>query len=620
MSPPRPELIERGIMQKTVDAARKVILYISALVLVAGYPTTAMATTEQPAVNSEASAEAQSESQAPEEEKKGPAYTYDPETKKWNSKRWQFNPETGKYERPPAPTIVEPVAPQLPNHQGPQTQKSQDEAVQQDLDSSTKKSSNTEVGINNEILSDALSGNASVAGNTRGGNALSGDASAVANIINAVNSSVGASGNQKVSTFSKDIMGDVKGDIVLYPLLLKAMLEQQAESTEKTKINATTDFDVNNDITLNAQSGDASVKNNTEAGDATSGNAAAMANVVNILNSMIAMQDSFIGTINIYGSLEGDILIAPDFIPQMLASNGGSEGSSSTKVSKQDTTTIVNNISAVAESGAASVFGNTEAGSATTGDADSNVVIFNVTGRDIVAENSMLVFVNVLGKWVGMIVDAPAGATAAMIGTGVTTDQKYAPDLTIESESKHGITNNISVTAGSGDATVANNTKAGDATSGSAHALANVANVSNSSLSLSGWFGICFINIMGDWFGSLGMKTKYGNTPEEPEPNPNGPVEFVPKEKTSGGQSVAASVRRVIVDSRNLSTPAVVAVETTTEAEGETDSAPEAEVMGATDGGSASEQPEEEQNYLFFIVAGAIILIGSSVIGVRRLF
>src|SRR5690606_11627566 len=118
-----------------------------------------------------------------------------------------------------------------------------------------------------------------------------------------------------------------------------------------------------------------------------------------------------------------------DFIPQMLASNGG--GGTSTQLSAQDTTTIVNNISAVAESGAASVFGNTNGGDATSGNAESNVVIFNVTGRQIVAENSMLVFVNVLGKWVGMIVDAPAGATAAMIGSGVQSNQAALPDLTV---------------------------------------------------------------------------------------------------------------------------------------------------------------------------------------------
>lgn len=602
--------------KKAVVAVKKSFIYISTLVLVAGYPTSVMATSQEPVAESEVSATAEQE---PEEIPL--TYTYDPTTEKWNSEEWQYNQESESYERPPEPVIVTPevsdaVTEEIPNSNEP---------VTEEAEQSSEKTIDTNVGVDNQVTSDAISGDALISGNTNAGSAISGDATAVANIINAVNSSIGADNNQKIATFSKDIMGDVKGDIVLYPLLLKAMLEQQAGDVGGTEINATTNFDVSNDVNLNAQTGDATVENNTKAGNATSGNATAMANVINILNSMIAMQDSFIGTINIYGSLEGDILIAPDFIPQMLANNSDGSGETSTKLSTQDTTTIVNNISAVAESGAASVFGNTNGGSATTGDAESSVVIFNITGRDIIAENSMLVFVNVLGRWVGMIVDAPAGATAAMIGNGVMSNEKYAPDLTLESESSHGITNTIAIHAGSGDATVKNNTTGGNATSGSAHALANVANVSNSSISLAGWFGLLFINITGDWFGSFQIDTEYGNTPgssEVPKPNPNGPVEFVSEESKPSVQTVNSAINRVIIDSRNLGSvePAVLA--STNEIQPETE-AVESEVMGtSTDNPSTQLSNEEDgaNNVLFFIVAGSIIIAGTSVVAVRRIF
>jgi hypothetical protein len=375
-------------MQKAVDAVRKGILYVSALVLVAGYPTAAMATSQEPVTYPvESPASEQSDAQTlPQEQPKEPTYTYDPATNKWNSEEWHFNPQTNTWEQPPKPVIIE-----------PQTTADDHADSQATADASTtqaaEKSTDTSVEVNNNVNSEAISGDALITGNTVAGNALTGNATAVANIINAVNSSVATGENQKIATFTKDVVGDVKGDIILYPLLLKAMLEQQATSGQSTAVNNSTDFDVTNNVNLNAQSGNATVEGNTTAGDAKSGNATAMANVVNILNSMIATQDSFIGTINIYGSLEGDILIAPDFIPQMLSNNGGSS-ESNTKLSTQDTASIVNNITAVAETGAASVFGNTNGGDAKTGDAASNVVIFNVTGRDIVAENSMLVFVN----------------------------------------------------------------------------------------------------------------------------------------------------------------------------------------------------------------------------------
>lgn len=595
-------------MQRTVDATRKAILYISALVLVAGYPATAMATSEEPVTSSELPVT----TMQPEPEEPPLTYTYDPTTEKWNSEKWQYNPETGAYEQPPEPVIIEPETSSLtsPDSQG-------GGEIIEDTEESTEKTANTNVDIDNTVTSDAVSGDALISSNTAAGNALSGDATAVANIINSVNSSVAAGENQKITTFTKDIYGDVEGDIILYPMLLKAMLEQKAKNMGAAEINTTTDFDITNDVTLNAKSGDATVENNTTAGDATTGNATAMANVINILNSMIATQDSFIGTINIYGSLDGDILLAPDLIPQMLAHNGGSSSGSPTQLSAQDTTTIVNNISAVAESGAASVFGNTEAGDATTGDASSNVVIFNVTGREIVAENSMLIFVNVLGKWVGMILDAPQGATAAMIGTGVTTNREYAPDLTLKSESRHGITNTIAVNATSGDATVSNNTSAGNATSGNAHALANVANISNSSVNLSGWFRILTFNIFEDWTGSVKIGPPYGMTPEEAAPTlqPTGPVQFVPKE-SKPVQNVSTNAPPVVIDSRFVSTDTSdESTETKVEETSTVKSEPKTDVMGVMDENDANE--EVGDNNLLFIIAGSIVLIGGLVAGVR---
>lgn len=609
-------------MQKAVSIARTSILYITTLVLVAGYPATVMATSQEPATNPPVTVVQEPEANQSESEEQPLTYTFDPVAKKWNSEQWYFNPESGAYEKPPTPVIIEPESPVIaPVESSIGTSGDTKEIA---TDTSQKKTVNTEVDVETILNSDALSGNAKVIGNTLAGNAMTGDASAVANILNAVNSSVGSDKNQKVTTFSKDVIGDVKGDIILYPMLLKAMLEQEAQKTGATKINATSDLNINNDLALKAKSGTATVDSNTKAGDATTGNATAMANVINILNSMIAMQDSFIGTINIYGSLEGDILIAPDFIPQMLANNGAGGGSNA-QLSSQDTTTIVNNINAVAKSGAASVFGNTSAGSATSGSADTGVVIFNVTGRDIVAENSMLVFVNVLGKWVGMIIDAP-GANAAMIGSGVVSDStakhNYPPDLQLQARSKHGITNTIALAAETGDATVSNNTTAGNATTGNARAFANVANVSNSSLSLTGWFGLLFINITGDWYGSFQIDTPFGNPPaRQTVPEPSGPVQFVPTNSAQPkARSVRANSRATVIDSRSVAIAPVQLASSETEKE-ESEAPSETEVNGtSTENGWTNDEVQDETSYLFWIILGSITVAGSAVIGVRRFF
>jgi hypothetical protein len=183
-------------------------------------------------------------------------------------------------------------------------------------------------------------------------------------------------------------------------------------------------------------------------------------------------------------------------------------------------------------------------------------VIFNLSGHEIVAKDSLLVFVNVLGKWVGVIVDAPVGATAAALGSGVTTNSTTLPDLAIVSSNNNLITNNINLSSTSGNATVAANTFAGNAVSGNATASANIANITGSQFGLTGWFGVLFINVFGNWYGSFGINTPYGNPAVNKEKMRA--IEFIPSsakqssadvtlisKNSSEGYSVTTNVAQV---------------------------------------------------------------------------
>src|SRR5690606_15758835 len=145
-------------------------------------------------------------------------------------------------------------------------------------------------------------------------------------------------------------------------------------------------------------------------------------------------------------------------------------------------------------------------------------------------------------EWVGLIVDAPAGSTSAALGSGVSENGFGKANYNVDTNSE--ITNNVHVNAESGDANVTGNTKAGDATSGDATASANIANIVNSSFSLSGWFGILFINVFGSWNGSFGVDTAAGNKPKAPQSQTksNQPkvFRFVPSNAGSGGNTLAS--------------------------------------------------------------------------------
>ena len=592
-------------MRSAKKVTQQIFAYFIALILAAGYPLAAMADTQEPTTPPVVATE-QPPATAPAETPAVPVapklnYTYNQNTGHWDSEKWQYNPVSGQYEAPtpPLPVIIEPPA---------QTQSTPTDQT---------KSSGTTVTVDNNLTGDSASGNSTVGSNAAAGNATTGDAAAIATLLNTVNSSVNTGDNQKVATFTQDIMGDVKGDIVLYPMLLKSMLESQAGSAGSSNIDVKNNFQTNNNIDLAAKSGNASVTNNTAAGNATSGSAMAVANVVNILNSMISTQQSFIGTINIYGNLEGDILIAPDFIPQMIANNKDATPAE-TQVSNKDTTTIVNNISAVAESGVAAVFGNTSAGSATTGKADTGVVIFNLTGHEIIAKNSLLVFVNVLGKWVGVIVDAPAGATSALIGNGVTKNETYAPDLTVNSESNHGITNTISLDAKSGDATVSGNTMAGGATTGSAVALANIANISGSQFGISDWFGVLFINVFQNWYGDFGQNTPYGDPEQTNTEQPAGPIQFIPKNESAKVPTPSvnrSALVRVVKQAMQANAATATLTTITTPAD---DGA--AQILGDT-ASRVTENPFDTGfDFRLYIVAGSLLAVGLSLLGLKKLF
>ena len=71
-------------------------------------------------------------------------------------------------------------------------------------------------------------------------------------------------------------------------------------------------------------------------------------------------------------------------------------------------------------------------------------------------------------------------------------------------------TNNIDLSAQSGNALVDGNESSGNATSGNATASANIANISTSTFNLSGWFGVVYINVFGQWLGSFGVNTDAG--------------------------------------------------------------------------------------------------------------
>ena len=424
--------------------------------------------------------------------------------------------------------------------------------------------------VNNCLNSDANSGNANVSGSNGGGNATSGNADVQATLLNLLQSVTNLGGGG-LSTFMQNVYGDTNGDLHIDPSALATILGGGNACGCNDGMSTSTTSQINNDLNLNATSGDATVEDSRRGGNALTGNASVIANLVNIINTIASAGQSFLGTINIYGNLNGNILLPNGWLDGLLGSGSPAEGGSGGNLDTDSTQSINNNINQTANSGSATVENNRRGGDATTGDAANNLNIINMANRQIVGGNVLLVFVNVLGTWYGVIMDAPEGQNTAVLGGDITQNSiGCGCGLSGDISSNSQINNNINLTATSGNALVTGNRRGGNATSGDATTSLNLANIINSQISLSNWFGILFINVFGTWNGSLGEELPVVATPESG--GSGTPQIFSVTAPPTGGSGGSYQYRQTTVQ------------------EGDTDSNDQSDTdtLGATTGGGGS--------------------------------
>lgn len=425
------------------------------------------------------------------------------------------------------------------------------------------------VAITNGLNSTATSGDATVGSNTIGGSAKTGAAKVVTNLLNLLNSMwTWTSGG--FNYFVHNIVGNQTGDINLTAAdtaggggavgscsgELAGNTNTGSNSRNTATANCSNDVTVankptgsiTNNVDVLAHSGNAKVDSNTTAGDATSGNARAEVNLVNLINSAIGAGQTFFGIFNIYGNLNGDILFptlnlngsVASSVPTNAVSNNvtgpnssntaTANNSNAANITNAPNASISNNVRTAAVSGAAMTSDNNSAGNATTGQASTKTATFNLFDTSIFGDNAVLVIINDMGHWVGRLMNLGVGGSSgsglltsnATISTNSNTgpgstntaNNSSSNSLNVINAPTETITNNIRAGAVSGDASVTNNTTAGSAKTGDATVSTNVANILGSHLSFKKIFGILIINVFGTWFGDVGQNTSAGDIPK----------------------------------------------------------------------------------------------------------
>lgn len=277
-------------------------------------------------------------------------------------------------------------------------------------------------------------------------------------------------------------------------------------SSTDNNLNATLD----NTITSNAQTGDATVSGNTTAGDATTGNANVMANVINLLQSSFSTVGDNGGVVtfmaNIPGDVSGNLMVDPGSIAQNQTASSSLQAAQGVKVNNDVNGQINNALLLNASSGNAGVIANTTAGNATSGNANAVANIVNMMNSSVGANQSFVGVINVQGDLVGDIL-LPQGFLDSLIasnapGSNNSSNTDLSSSSTTNNNVNQAITNNVSATAGTGNATVDHNTAAGSGSSGHATTNLTVMNLTGSDI-IGNNALLVFVNVGGQWTGLI---------------------------------------------------------------------------------------------------------------------
>ncbi len=351
-----------------------------------------------------------------------------------------------------------------------------------------------------------------------------GDAVAITTVDNAINTT---ELNSQVFYQIINIFVDQAGDINLTDpagLVAQLLTEYPDESVINVALTQITNTaNVSNTITSTANTGGNSINGATTDAAITTGNAYSLVSALNRINLVMVDSVLHIVTINIFGSLNGNIVLPENIVqPQ---SEPCPDCGSSTNI--DNTATVNNTLDSQAISGQNSI---TDAanGEITTGTATSVIQLTNIANTNLVGVNLIQLAILPFGAWNGQFRGwgqfgaqnggAPLSLSqlSAANGSGCPT---CAGNVALINATE--VNNNISSGANSGGNSLNGN---GTIQTGRAVSLISLINLVNTNLiRSSGFFG--FINIFGSWTGDIGGANFFATSEETPsetltEPTP----------------------------------------------------------------------------------------------------
>ncbi len=234
------------------------------------------------------------------------------------------------------------------------------------------------------------------------------------------------------------------------------------------------------------------------------GNAYASANVTNMVNTNIVDSNYLLLSFDNFGDLSGDIVLPnADFFSDIFRQVGGAVNAS---VHNENLVDIDNQLEAVTQTG-----NNTASGGGVimTGDGSTGANVVNKVNQNLLGGSSFLLLLRVHGDWSGEVFGLPEGMAwketpqgIELYQTGeVSGGESGHSSLNVNNHNQATINNNVSVYALTGENKIHGE---GDSVinTGDAYANASIVNIANTNVLGQNWAMLIF-DIFGNWNGNL---------------------------------------------------------------------------------------------------------------------
>ena len=382
--------------------------------------------------------------------------------------------------------------------------------VSSDISSESNSGDNSISATESEQINSAEDSSYQVPGNE--GTIDTGNAASVTNVENSLNYT---SVNSEIINQTINLFVDENQSLNLsdpFTIATSVILEHPEDSVINVSVTNVNNYAyLSNDIISYANTGGNSINSsNTATASAAinTGNAYSAVSLLNKVNFTIINSKLHILSINIFGNLNGDIVL-----PDLPASSSVNCDTCGISLSASNNAVLENNINSIAVTGKNSISG--LSGSITTGDAASVVNLLNVLNTTFFGTAAQGLYINVLGSWIGNFIGWNAlgpvagGGNIIFNQTGPalldgSSCQSCNGDTNIQNDAR--VINNISSNANTGSNSIEGGN--GTITTGNAFSAVSLINLINTNFINSfGFFG--FLNIFGNWVGDIGGHAEF---------------------------------------------------------------------------------------------------------------